>query len=70
MHFTPHISNAEMVPLCDALLVNASITRLDLSANNISNEGAKLLANVLKTRQNLKVWLMGGGSTLLYKICG
>ena len=44
----------ELKDICEGLIKNHSLTTLDISDNNIGNEGAKHLANMLKINGTLK----------------
>ena len=55
VNFTPNIGDEEMKYLCKCLEWNNSITHLDLSSNNISDEGAKLLAGVLRENRQSRL---------------
>jgi hypothetical protein len=55
VNFTPNIGDEEMKYLCKCLRWNNTITHLDLSSNNISDEGAKELAAVLRENRQSRL---------------
>jgi Ran GTPase-activating protein (RanGAP) involved in mRNA processing and transport len=55
VNFTPNIGDEEMKYLCKCLRWNNNITHLDLSSNNITDDGAKLLAGVLKENRQSRL---------------
>lgn len=54
-NFSPHLTDSALLPLCECLRINSTLTHVDLSNNSIGNSGAAALAGALEGNTTLRL---------------